>query len=83
MNWQSLLFSFRGRINRAKYWLALLVFLIADIVLELVGWTLGDSVTFQVLSYVVNLAVFIATIAMCIKRATNSARAMPNFFGME
>ena len=38
MDWRSLLFSFRGRINRAKYWLALLVFLVADIVLELVGW---------------------------------------------
>ena len=68
MDWRSLLFSFRGRINRAKYWLALLVFLVADIVLELVGWALGDGVTFQLLSYVVNLAVFIATIAVCIKR---------------
>jgi uncharacterized membrane protein YhaH (DUF805 family) len=43
MDWRSLLFSFRGRINRAKYWLALLVFLVADIVLELVGWALGTA----------------------------------------
>jgi uncharacterized membrane protein YhaH (DUF805 family) len=28
MNWGNLLFSFRGRINRAKYWLAILVYLI-------------------------------------------------------
>ena len=75
MDWRSLFFSFRGRINRAKYWLALLVFLVADIVLELVGWTLGDSVTFQVLSYVVNLAVFIATIAVCIKRLHDRDRS--------
>src|ERR1700686_3745947 len=75
MNWQSLLFGFRGRINRAKYWLALLVFLVADIVLELVGWALGGGVTFQVLSFVVNLAVFIATIAVCIKRLHDRDRS--------
>jgi uncharacterized membrane protein YhaH (DUF805 family) len=76
MDWRSLLFSFRGRINRAKYWLALLVFLVADIVLELVGWALGDGVTFQLLSFVVNLAVFIATIAVCIKRLHDRDRSV-------
>ncbi len=75
MDWRALLFSFRGRINRAKYWLALLVFLVADIVLELVGWALVDGVTFQVLSSVVNLAVFIATIAVCIKRLHDRDRS--------
>jgi uncharacterized membrane protein YhaH (DUF805 family) len=75
MDWRSLLFSFRGRINRAKYWLALLVFLVADIVVELVGWASGDGVTFQVLSFVVNLAVFIATIAVCIKRLHDRDRS--------
>jgi uncharacterized membrane protein YhaH (DUF805 family) len=75
VDWQSLLFSFRGRINRAKYWLALLVFLVADIVLELVGSAVGDGVTFQVSSYVVNLAVFIATIAVCIKRLHDRDRS--------
>ena len=75
MDWRSLLFSFRGRINRAKYWLALLVFLVADIVLELVGWASRNGVTFQVLSFVVNLAVFIATIAVCIKRLHDRDRS--------
>ena len=68
MDWQSLLFSFRGRINRAKYWLALLIFLVVDIVLGLVGWVLGNGVVFQILSFFVNLAVFISGIAVCIKR---------------
>ena len=27
MDWKTLLFSFRGRINRGKYWLALLIYL--------------------------------------------------------
>ena len=75
MDWQSLFFSFRGRINRAKYWLALLVFLIADIVLVLFGWVLGNGVVFQLLSFVVNLAVFIAGIAVCIKRLHDRDRS--------
>jgi uncharacterized membrane protein YhaH (DUF805 family) len=75
MDWQSLLFSFRGRINRAKYWLAVLAFVIADIVLGLVGWVMGNGVVFQVLSFVVNLAVFISGIAVCIKRLHDRDRS--------
>ena len=75
MVWQSLLFSFRGRINRAKYWLAVLIFVVADAVLGLVGWVLGNDLAFQILSFVVNLAVFIAGIAVCIKRLHDSDRS--------
>ena len=32
MNWISLLFGFHGRINRAKYWLAVLIYTLAVIV---------------------------------------------------
>jgi uncharacterized membrane protein YhaH (DUF805 family) len=68
MDWRSLLFSFRGRINRAKFWLAMLVFFVADIVLGLIGWVRGDYSAFEIVSAVVNLALFIAGIAVCIKR---------------
>src|SRR5216683_522853 len=62
MDWQSLLFSFRGRINRAKYWLAVLAFVVA-------------GVAFQLLSFVVNLAIFIASIAVAIKRLHDRDRS--------
>src|SRR5580700_818275 len=75
MDWQSLFFSFRGRINRAKYWLAVLAFVVADAVLGLVGWVLGNDFVFQILSFVVNLAVFIAGIAVCIKRLHDRDRS--------
>lgn len=75
MDWQSLLFSFRGRINRAKYWLAVLAFVVADIVLGLVGWVLGNGVVFQLLSFMVNLVVLIASIAVCIKRLHDRDRS--------
>jgi uncharacterized membrane protein YhaH (DUF805 family) len=75
MDSQSLFFSFRGRINRAKYWLAVLVFVVADAALGLLGWMLDNGVVFQILSFVVNLAVFIATIAVCIKRLHDRDRS--------
>ena len=75
MDWQSLFFSFGGRINRAKYWLAVLVFVVADAALGLLGWMLDNGVVFQILSFVVNLAVFIATIAVCIKRLHDRDRS--------
>src|ERR1700731_1582922 len=75
MDWRSLLFSFRGRINRAKYWLPVLVFLIVDIPLGLVGWVLSNGEAFQILSSVVNLGVFISGIAVCIKRLHDRDRS--------
>jgi uncharacterized membrane protein YhaH (DUF805 family) len=79
MDWRSFFFSFffsfRGRINRAKYWLAVLVFVVVGIVLGLVGWALGNGVAFQILSFVVNLAVLIAGVAVCIKRLHDRDRS--------
>jgi uncharacterized membrane protein YhaH (DUF805 family) len=75
MDWQSLFFSFRGRINRAKYWLAVLVFVVADAVLGVLGWVLDNGLAFQILSFVVNLAVLISTIAVCIKRLHDRDRS--------
>jgi uncharacterized membrane protein YhaH (DUF805 family) len=39
MDYKSLLFSFRGRINRAKYWLAGLIYLIDAIIMAVAGPT--------------------------------------------
>jgi len=42
MDWWAFFFSFRGRINRAKYWLALLIFSIVGAVQGLGGLAFGD-----------------------------------------
>jgi uncharacterized membrane protein YhaH (DUF805 family) len=68
MDWQSLFFSFKGRINRGKYWLAVLVFFIAGMVLALLTFVFGNGLVAQVLSFIVNLALFIAGLAVGIKR---------------
>jgi len=68
MNWQSLFFSFRGRINRAKFWLACLVFFGVGVALGLIGLVAGDGVVFQGLEALVNLAMFVAGLAVAAKR---------------
>ena len=68
-------FGFRGRINRAKYWLAMLIFLIIDVVLSLIGLAVGKGVAFQIVSYGVNLVIFVSTIAVSIKRLHDRDRS--------
>ena len=68
-------FDFRGRINRAKYWLALLIFLIVDVVLGLTGFAIGKGLAFHVASYGLNAAIFVSTIALSIKRLHDRDRS--------
>lgn len=68
-------FSFRGRINRAKYWLAMLIFCIADAVLMLLGLVVAGTAAFHVFSYLVNLAIFISSLAVSVKRLHDRDRS--------
>jgi uncharacterized membrane protein YhaH (DUF805 family) len=70
-----LFFGFRGRINRAKYWLALLILFTGDAALTLLGRAAGGGTTFQVVSHAVNLAIFVSTLALGIKRLHDRDRA--------
>lgn len=71
----TLFFGFRGRINRAKYWLALLILFTADVVLSLLGFAFGKGITLQIVSYAVNFAIFVSTIALGIKRLHDRDRS--------
>ena len=75
MDWWSFFFSFRGRINRAKYWLALLIFTIVGMVQGLVGFALGNAVLFQIFNFLIDLAVLVASIALGIKRLHDRDRS--------
>ena len=68
-------FGFRGRINRAKYWLALLILFMADVMLSLLGLAIGKGTPFQIISYAVNLAIFASTLALGIKRLHDRDRS--------
>jgi uncharacterized membrane protein YhaH (DUF805 family) len=64
----SLFFSFRGRINRAKYWLAILVYIIINVIVSVLGLAIGHGVAMQGLSAIVGIALFISGLAVGAKR---------------
>jgi uncharacterized membrane protein YhaH (DUF805 family) len=43
INWGHLLFSFSGRINRAKWWLTVLVSIIIGVVIAIIGAIVGET----------------------------------------
>jgi uncharacterized membrane protein YhaH (DUF805 family) len=66
IDWTHLLFGFSGRINRAKFWLAILVFFIANIIVAILQWMLGSLG--DILAVIVGIAIFISGIAVALKR---------------
>ncbi len=75
MDWWAFLFSFRGRINRAKYWLALLIFTLVGVVQSLIGLALGNAVLFQLFNSLIGIVVLVASIAIGIKRLHDRDRS--------
>jgi uncharacterized membrane protein YhaH (DUF805 family) len=68
MDWGNLLFGFQGRINRAKFWLAVLVYVVAAILAQIIGFASGSEAVTTLLSSVVGLANFVSGIFVGIKR---------------
>jgi uncharacterized membrane protein YhaH (DUF805 family) len=68
MDWTSLLFSFHGRINRAKYWLIILIYVIVGLILGVIGLALGQGVAMQVLGGIVELVALVSSLAAATKR---------------
>ena len=75
MKWQSLFFSFRGRINRAKFWLACLIFFGVDVVLLPIDLVAGNSMIFRGFDALVNLALFVSGLAVAAKRLHDRDRS--------
>jgi uncharacterized membrane protein YhaH (DUF805 family) len=68
MNVGQLFFSFKGRINRAKYWLGILIYVIIALLMASLGYAAGESGAFQLLSIIVNIGLFIGGLALGAKR---------------
>jgi uncharacterized membrane protein YhaH (DUF805 family) len=64
----SLLFTFQGRINRAKYWLAVVVYLAIMIVIVALAFLLAFGMLFFVTGGIIYLGMLISGIAVGIKR---------------
>ena len=70
-----LLFSFQGRINRAKFWLAVLIYFAAAIVALLLGAASNSEVAGPLLYNLVSLVSFISGIFVAIKRLHDRNRS--------
>ena len=68
MDWGNLLFGFQGRINRAKWWLAVLVYFIVSIIVNIIGFATNYSTIFTILNLVVSIGMLVSSIAVGIKR---------------
>ena len=68
MNWGHLFFQFDGRVNRAKFWIAALIFAAINVVLAILGYVMDQSVVFQALNSMLGIVILIASIAVGIKR---------------
>jgi uncharacterized membrane protein YhaH (DUF805 family) len=81
----ALLFSFHGRINRAKYWLAALIYFIVGSIVLVIGLLSGQivpgqivsaqSAAFQVLNFVVDLGCLVSGLAVGAKRLHDRDRS--------
>lgn len=73
MDLGTLLFTFQGRINRAKYWLAVLIYFVAAIVLALLGFMAdrivgGVGLLYGIVGTVVYVALLVSSVGVGIKR---------------
>lgn len=66
VDWGNLLFGFAGRINRAKFWLAVLVYVIVNVIMTVVQYALGSLGA--ILAGLVAIVIFISGIAVALKR---------------
>jgi uncharacterized membrane protein YhaH (DUF805 family) len=68
MDFSNLLFSFQGRINRAKFWLAVLVYMVASIVGGIIGAASGSDIVAGLVNGLVGLLTFLSGLFVAIKR---------------
>jgi uncharacterized membrane protein YhaH (DUF805 family) len=74
MDWRSLFFSFSGRINRAKFWIAWLVLMIAFVIAFLLAATTMSTIMWS-LAIVVFVAVTFCGLAVGAKRLHDRDRS--------
>ena len=68
MNWGHLFFNFSGRINRAKYWIAMLIYSGIYIVLTIAGYATGNGAIYQAVNGMLNIVILISSLAVGVKR---------------
>jgi len=68
MSWGHLFFTFDGRANRARFWIAGLIFAVVYAVMTIIDYVTDQSVVFQALNGMFIVVILIASIAVGVKR---------------
>jgi len=68
MDWGQLFFKFNGRINRAKFWIAVLIYTAINVVMAILGYISDDSAVFQAVNGMLGIVIFISSLAVGVKR---------------
>ena len=68
MDWGHLFFKFNGRTNRAKFWIAGLIFAVINVVMAIFGYVADQSVIFQAVNSMLGIVMLISSIAVGVKR---------------
>jgi uncharacterized membrane protein YhaH (DUF805 family) len=68
MDWGNLFFTFSGRINRAKYWVAVLIYCAIYAVLAIFGYVTDESAIYQSINGMLGIVIFISSLAVGVKR---------------
>ena len=58
MDWGHLFFKFNGRTNRGKFWLAVLIFAVINVVLAILGYMTDQSGVFQAINGMLTIVDF-------------------------
>ncbi len=68
MDWGHLFFKFGGRANRAKFWIAALVYAVINIILAAIGYAMDQGGAFQAVNGILQLVILVSSIAVGVKR---------------
>ena len=68
MNWGQLFFKFDGRVNRARFWIAALIFTVVNVVLAILSYLTDQSGVFQAINGMLSIVILICSIAVGVKR---------------
>jgi uncharacterized membrane protein YhaH (DUF805 family) len=68
MNWGQLFFKFDGRVNRARFWIAALIFAVVNVALAILGYLTDQSGVFQAINGMLSIVILICSIAVGVKR---------------
>jgi uncharacterized membrane protein YhaH (DUF805 family) len=75
MDFGSLFFKFDGRINRAKFWIAAVIYFAVYVVLYAVGYLTNQSMAWQAIYGMLGIVIFISSFAVGIKRLHDRNRS--------